>query len=197
MDDFNVNEWIYYFFIKDEDALKELIAYYRPLVISILDKKVLNFRDDPNRFYDCLSRADTQLVECIYRYHLGFRGSFTAFYRQCFMNETINIIKKNVREYRLQFNSISFEEKVSEELFRYNSEVIADQSCDVHEQVMIKLLFEELIQEIMVSFEEDDLKILYLKRKGFTNKEIGTILGKNKRIVDYRIHKIKKYLLTH
>lgn len=196
MEKFNVNEWIYYFFNKDEDALKELIAYYRPLVVGILDKKVVNFRDDPIRYYDCLSRADTLLVECMYRFHLGVEGSFTTFYRQCFINETINIIKMNVREYRHQIRFVSLESQINENIHRYNSDVIPDNRCDVHDEVITKLMVEKAMQSAHGDLSEIDLEIMYLRRKGFSNKEIGRILNKSKSYVTYHINKMKKYFMN-
>ena len=78
----NVNELIYNYYQKDEYALKEIIEFYRPMVIKILQEKC-DFQDNRTAIYkDVLSRADYLLVKCLEHFRYGYNGSFTSFYRR-------------------------------------------------------------------------------------------------------------------
>lgn len=61
----NINELIYRYFQKDEEALAELIAMLRPGVMNVYQKKMEYKKTEPVYREEFLSMADLLLVDCL------------------------------------------------------------------------------------------------------------------------------------
>lgn len=197
MEELNINEWIYYFFCKNEEALHMMIEYYRPMVVSILVEKAYNIQSSQYYFLEALNRMDFVLVDCLYRYQYTSKGTFTAFFRRCVLNEAKNINKKLVREMGYEYNSFSLQDKINEEYRYCNSEFYTFEDSTLHDEVLLKLEVEYLLKDILNELNVKDHKVIYLKRQGLTTDEIAKILNVRQKTVRNRILRIKKYLIEH
>lgn len=193
----NVNELIYNYYQKDEYALKEIIEFYRPMVIKILQEKC-DFQDNRTAIYkDVLSRADYLLVKCLEHFRYGYNGSFTSFYRRSLYNMVVNVVRSYSRERTISYKMLPIYHYVKEDSKYLDlNNAISQSNESVHEEVMLHLEVEEKLTDAKKVFTELDLKILELKQEGFSTAFIAEKLQMNVRSIRYRINKMKKYILS-
>lgn len=191
MERININEWLYYYFCKREDALPVLINYFRPMIVQLMKDKYESFNRDDYTLDDNLSKADTLLVECIEKYHYGYNTSFITYYRQCFINVIYSTLRSKYREQKLYKYDMVYGLKLGEESITY----IADSypsKLGVHDYVLKKIDMEQKFDKLVVGLNDLELKILNLKRLGYNSVQISKMLGLKPKQVQYRINKMKK-----
>lgn len=193
----NVNELIYNYYQKDEYALKEIIEFYRPMVIKVLQEKC-DFGFDRTVIYkDALSRADCLLVNCLEHFRYGYSGSFTSFYRRSLYNMVVNVIRSYSREKTISYKMIPIYHYVKEDSTYLDlNNVISQNDNSLHDEVLLNMEVEKKLADARNMFSKQDMEILKLKQEGFSTVFIAEKLQLNVRSVRYRINKMKKYILS-
>ena len=194
----NINELIYNYYQKDEYALKEIIDYYRPMVIRILSEKIGGITRDRMAFKDSLNQCDILLVNCLDRFRYGYFGSFTTFYRRSMQNFSLNLLRSKYHDAQ-DFYKITPDYRYVKENYEYYdlNTAISDQSLSVHDEVMTNIYIKEKMKEIQDHFSKLDLDIIQMKQQGYSCVYIAEKLNMNVRSVRYRVNKIKKYVFSH
>ena len=89
----NINEWIYYYFIKDEDSLPFLIEYYRPAVTKLFYEKFSYTFKNYYTIDEYYSISDCTLIDCLSNYRFDYHNSFTKFYLHVLQNRMIDLFR--------------------------------------------------------------------------------------------------------
>lgn len=193
----NVHELIYLFYLQDEEALQLLIEYYRPMVRAITASRIQSKKVDPLVIKEYLSLADTLLVDCLYRYRTDINKDFTSLYRQSFKNRSLDLLEKNARKSFSYYSTpISMDQKIAEDESIYLRDIIPAQKMDVQNIAFSKIQLQKIEDALDAHFTGEEARIFYLKKAGYTNKDIAEMLNISVKKVRYVLQKIKKWCIT-
>ena len=193
----NIYESIYLIQMNDFYEMNHLIQYYRPMVTEIwadiFVRKTNTILCERDEFY---SHADL-LYRCIFEYRMDLILTFTSFYRRCTKNKGYDLLRQAIRKQcYLNQACISFDQKVKEDTNLYYSTISTDDSLEVHEIVMDKLMWEHIKTRIMNLFGEEYVQIVDLRMEGYTFKYIAQELGLSCAKVNFMFEKVKKWYTT-
>lgn len=182
----NINEKIYEYFINDEEALLDLIEYFRPLVYTLMKQKMYNTYDDLWARNEMLSYMDLLLIECLHTYRLDSKASFKTYFMRCAQLRMYSVSARMQKHY---FNAdvLSLDVFVQEDIPVYRVNKIEDPRFEPHSLMLADCIKNEAIQ----TFEGWKQEAFSLKLKGFNAKEIGQILHRNEKTVRKALNLIK------
>lgn len=194
----NIYESIYLIQMNDFYEMNHLIQYYRPMVTEIwadiFVRKTNTILCERDEFY---RYADLLLYRCIFEYRMDRVLTFTSFYRRCTKNKGYDLLRQAIRKQcYLNQVCISFDQKVKEDTNLYYSTISTDDSLEVHEIVMDKLMWEHIKTRIMNLFGEEYVQIVDLRMEGYTFKYIAQRLGLSCAKVNFMFEKVKKWYTT-
>lgn len=174
----NVNEQIYLYFCKDEDALVRLIEHYRPMVKGILRHRSLAAREAQK---DLLVQADKLLVDSLHNYRPDASTHFTTYYRTVIHHHTADHLRHELKN-RMQyhFDVVPLDEMAREGRVTLQ-EAIPDQRQAVHELAVARAT----LHSIYAQCDREEQKVLDLRMKGCSYQEIGDAMGIGQRRVRY------------
>lgn len=194
----NINELIYLYFCKDEEALQLLIKVFRPLVYNLIKKQysykigIYDIKDD------FIQIADQQLVLCLETYHPNSDISFAAYYKYCLINRFANTNKKLKTDSLGNHSStLSLDAKIKEDESNYYLELLEDQRENVHQKTLNKLEFNRLMALSSKMFSKEEQKILYYVMDDESMAEIARKMDLTPRQVRYRFAKMKEKIQLH
>ena len=191
----NINELIYLFFQNDEEALEEIIDYYRPMVRAIIATRIQSRQVDPLVIKEYLSLADTLLVDCLQRFRVDLHKDFTSLYRRSFQNRSLDLLEKNARKSFSYYSTpVSMDQRISEDESVYLRDVIPSEKMDVQKIAFSNLQLEYIEKVLEKKFTKEEAEIFHLKKAGYTNKVIAEMLHISAKKVRYVLSKIKKCL---
>jgi RNA polymerase sigma factor (sigma-70 family) len=166
----NVEELVYLHHCKDEDALAQLIEYYKPMVCSLLKTSFDYMESDQDGRKDYEFEAQLALLDALENYQPD-KCSFTTFYRSIFRNRLIDFCKKEKRSKGPLYASISLNGTVRESSVTY--EELLDEGIDLHTQTLDKVYSQQLILELKDHLNAREYKAFLMKLEGFTRAAIG------------------------
>lgn len=184
--------------MNDFYEMNHLIQYYRPMVTEIwadiFVRKTNTILCERDEFY---RHADLLLYRCIFEYRMDRILTFTSFYRRCTKNKGYDLLRQAIRKQcYLNQICISFDQKVKEDTNLYYSTISTDESLEVHEIVMDRLMWEHIKTRIMNLFGEEYVQIVDLRMEGYTFKYIAQKLGLSCAKVNFMFEKVKKWYTT-
>ncbi|MDO4465765.1 MAG: hypothetical protein Q4C49_02015 [Bacillota bacterium] len=190
----NVNEFIYLYFLKDEDAFLNLYQYYYPLIVSTISRTMADMYHMKD---EMLEIAQQVLYECLEKCRVDRHWYFSSFYKRCLQNRLLDFYKYEIiRDYSLKYETIPLDSKVKEDSNTYRYELIPD-SHVLHEHIMLKLETERLDSLARYEFSYLELHVLSLKRLGMKNSEIAKELKIEATKVRSILAKLKKWYAMH
>lgn len=194
----NINELIYLYFCKDEEALELLIKVFRPLVYSLIKKQYqykIGINDSKDDF---IQIADQQLVLCLDSYHPNSDISFAAYYKFCLINRFANTNKKlKTDSLGNHPNTLSLDAKIKEDESNYYLELLEDQRENVHQKTLNKLEYKRLMALSGKMFSKEEQTILAYVMDDVNMTEIARRMDLTPRQVRYRFAKMKKKIQLH
>ena len=194
----DIYESIYLIQMNDFYEMNHLIQYYRPMVTEIwadiFVRKTNTILCERDEFY---RHEDLLLYRCIFEYRMDRVLTFTSFYRRCTKNKGYDLLRQAIRKQcYLNQVCISFDQKVKEDTNLYYSGISTDESLEVHEIVMDKLMWEHIKTRVMNLFGEEYVQIVDLRMEGYTFKYIAQKLGLSCAKVNFMFEKVKKWYTT-
>ncbi len=188
----NLYEWIYSYFLMDEQAFKALVQYFRPITVAILYMLTPNLKDDYDR-NKYLAYADQILYDCLILCRTDQYSKLKGFYRKVLKNRLIDLLKKEFNHSPQRFYSVVSLDELEGNMSSYYYYIDSQFKMSVHDQIMVKLESDDLMKEIQADLSADEWTIFLLKKNGFTSKDIADILQISIRKVSYTLSKIKKW----
>ncbi|MCF0106818.1 MAG: hypothetical protein HUJ53_08660 [Holdemanella sp.] len=190
---FNIYEYIYYYFLMDEEALSILIAYFRPIVHNVINGTALeNFEDVEE--YEFLSLADVTLVNCIHSYRINQKAHFITYYKKAVQNQLYTFIRKLCH---YSYPAVSMDAKISEHTrYQYVDILGYPSTLDTHAHVLLKMEVEAYEKVVQRQLKSIDYDIFTLLKENYSNREIAKTLHISDSKVRYEIKKIQKLLLS-
>lgn len=190
----NIYELIYYFFMNDEDAFEELIEFFRPMTVAIIQAR---FHSVANR-NDYFPLSDCVLYECLQRCRTDRWMLLKPFYGRSLENRLIDAVRvENSHSIQNYYPILQLDQAVREDMEPYASDVVADPKVHIHEQAMLHIQQEYLYEMMDTTFSERELSILALKQCGYSTREIASMYHCSVRKVRYILRKIKNWVLAH
>ncbi len=188
----NLYEWIYSYFLMDEQAFKALVQYFRPITVAILYMLAPNIKDDydRNRY---LLYADQVLYDCLILCRVDQYSKLKGFYRKVLRNRLIDLLKTEFNHSPERFYTVVSLDELDGNMSSYYYYIDNRFKMSVHEEIMLKLESDDLMEEIQAGLSPDEWTIFLLKKNGFTSKDIADILQISVRKVSYTLGKIKKW----
>ncbi|MBB5183643.1 hypothetical protein [Catenisphaera adipataccumulans] len=191
----NYYEWIYLFFQKDPEALPNLMAYFRPLTMTVIRNR-LNVYYQESELADFLDLSGQVMVDCLYRCRTDRITRFDTYYSHCLNNRVIDASKHNVsHSLEAHYPTVHLDAFVREDIAHYVSETIPNRRMNVHDDVMVGIRKLEIEKSMKLYFTDYEISILKLKQIGYTNAEIAEARNISVRKVRYILLKIKKWFL--
>ena len=193
----NINEYIYLYFLNDEEALSMLIDYYRPMVRAIISTRLQSRKVDSLAYREYLSCADTLLIECLYRYHVEAHKDFTSLYRCAFKNRSLDLKEKNDRkDFNYYSTPISLDQKICEDESVYVGDTIPAKKMNVAHIAQCIVELDHIEEVLQKEFSLEEAQIFHLKKEGYSNKEISIQMHISVSKVRYVLMKIKKWCIS-
>ncbi len=194
----NIYEYIYLYFLKDEDALKSLISIYRPITTYLIRRKGIAQQTGDVLIHDYYTLADELMNECINRCQVDKYNHFSAFYKQALINKIIDF-NRVFRNHQIEYHYPTFhlDMYVSEEICQYAYEVLPDRSINIHQQTLDKIEWEQTFIKMKEVFSTNDIKIFKYRLMGYRTSEIASMMNLSIRKVRYNLNKMRKWLMSH
>ena len=193
----NINLYIYLFFLKDEEAFPILKEIFKPLIYHTIGAFQVHSTDCLWNQSDFFLVADMVLLKCLYYFRIHTRFSFASFYKYSLNNKIRDICRTNRRKsFPWDVEIVHLDYLVSEERSQYAVEKIAAQKFSLHETVVNKLLYDEMIQKLFLELDENAKKVLELWLQVYKRKEICRILNLRVYEVNSVLEKVKNYRVS-
>ncbi len=194
----NINEYIYYFFMKDEEALQELIRLLRPMSVALIKERFSSYQMDHSLFQEYLIESDQLLIDCLYRCRVDLYGSFRSFYRRALKNRLIDLGRfRSTHTLEIHYEIVQLDKMVREDIQHYVADIIEDPLSKTHQDVMIAIEKQYIQNEMKRHFSGLENKVIQLRSMGYTVREISDLLHISIRKVRYIILKVKKWYTAH
>lgn len=193
----NLNEWIYYYFIKDEEALPVIIEFFRPVVKSVIQNKFSSQFALYCTQEDYFQMFDQLLVQSLESYRLDSKMGFCNYYCSVVRNRCVDIIRMISRtsSYNLAY-TVSLDMAINETHHTTYGEIISDSDdCSLHDYVVGSITCEQIFEKAQNELKPLDYEILKAKWQGDNCQEIAKQVHLSRQGVQYRIKKIRKWLL--
>ena len=195
MTDINVNEWIYYYFSKNEQALPTLIEHFRPMAISISKKKLCVSYFEYYTMDDYFAMVDTVLVECLESYRYDFNLSFVRLYYRAINNRIIDMLRKFYRYYyETYFCGLNFDSRIDEDDDFLIDKVYNSSHIPMDQFVLETIHVEYILDLALNELSEIEYSILEYRYAGYSSQEISVKLNVSKQLVHYYLKKIRNWI---
>lgn len=173
----NINELIYRYFQKDEEALAELIAMLRPGVMNVYQKKMEYKKTEPVYREEFLSMADLLLVDCLEKYRYDHKVSFLTFYLRALHNRLIDAGRTAFRNDPLltQGHIVYLDRRPGEDASVSMQDLIEDRSASSGRLITSKISLEMALEKIDLKPLQKQAVQMYLD--GYSQREIARHCG--------------------
>jgi RNA polymerase sporulation-specific sigma factor len=181
------NELLYLTEENNEEAFTELIDRYSPKIHAIIGKYKQKAFQVGLDISDLYQEGLIGLINAIKTYNKEREASFKTYAVVLIERELLDLIKRNDRNKdktlnnAISLDNFSLEEKQS----LYNIIEIDNFTPE------LRLINEEITEEVKTELTEFELKVYELKIDGKTNREISLILEKSTRSIENTIQRIK------
>lgn len=193
----NINEWIYYYFIKDEEALPTLMEHFSVMVNNLYKAMVPNELMIAQEYGDYESIAYTTLIDCLHRYRFDSPSNFYTYYYMCLKRNFIDSFRVLKRLFPSDIFTISFDMKIREDNNMYYHDLYSNNGITSDQYVIEKCETEYWLNRANKELRPMDYEILKMKHDGYTVRDICLKYGVSKQFVYYRLKKIRNWFTSH
>ena len=181
------------------DAFEKLLTMYRGFVRYVCQKYYLKDGDDQ----DLVQEATIGLLEAVKAYDYSTRVKFRNFAFICIKRELDSMVSRSNRKKRQVLNNaIPIYSYVEEENARYGSDYYSGENFmkDDKDTPEAALIAQEGLEELMGFLRKEltalEQKVLFLRIKGMSYREITDTLSIQSKAVDNAIQRIRRKVLT-
>lgn len=188
----NDNELIYLISENNEEATELLIKKYKNLITIILKECTSNYNINGLELADLYQEGLIGLLTAIDTFNKEKNILFYTYATVCIRTSILSEIRKSFRnKNRILNNSCSLDslfDNRKDNLY----EIIKDEGSDPSKILDDKESKDELINKITKLLSKNEKVIFDLKLKGASNKEIATLLNKEKKQIENTLFRISK-----
>lgn len=181
------------------DAFEKLLTMYRGFVRYVCQKYYLKDGDHQ----DLVQEATIGLLEAVKAYDYTTRVKFRNFAFICIKRELDSLVSRSNRKKRQVLNNaIPIYSYVEEENARYGSDYYSGENFmkDDKDTPEAALIAQEGLEELMGFLRKEltalEQKVLFLRIKGMSYREITDTLSIQSKAVDNAIQRIRRKVLT-
>ena len=181
------------------DAFEKLLTMYRGFVRYVCQKYYLKDGDHQ----DLVQEATIGLLEAVKAYDYTTRVKFRNFAFICIKRELDSLVSRSNRKKRQVLNNaIPIYSYVEEENARYGSDYYSGENFmkDNKDTPEAALIAQEGLEELMGFLRKElttlEQKVLFLRIKGMSYREITDTLSIQSKAVDNAIQRIRRKVLT-
>jgi len=188
----NDNELIYLANEHNEDATNLIIKKYKNIILSVLKEYQKKYDIFGVEIADLYQEGLIGLLNAIETFDTNKDILFYTYARVCIRTSIMSEIRRTFRnKNRILNNSYSLD------LLYDNSatslyEIIKDETSNPDKIIINEENQNELIENIKKLLSKSEITIFELKLKGLTNKEICSLLEKDKKYVENTLFRINK-----
>lgn len=187
---YNDNELISLCLDKHEEAMNILINKYKPVIINIINdfyKKYDIYGIDKSDLYQ---EGLIGLLNAVETYDKDKDILFFTYANACIKSGIMSEIRRTFRnKHRLLNNSISLDKELNDN--QLLSDIIHDNSSNPDNILLDKEKTKEITQSLKKVLSKAELEIFNLRLNGLSNKEISSLINKDKKYVENTIFRIK------
>lgn len=188
----NDYELLYYIHQNDEMSFNYLVDNYRRYIyyiINLFKKKYFFFGYDDQ---DLFNEAIILLNECVYTYREDLNIKFSSYFIACLKRRYLYLIRNlSNNKNRSHAFALSLDACVQcDEMDLYN--IIPNQEMAINEVVTNSYLIENAIEAMKNNLSKVENQIIYYYIKGYSYKEIESIISVGTKKIDNTIQKYRK-----
>lgn len=173
MEMFNINESLYFIHQHNDEALKDLINYYRPMVTALWNEYLAFRQVEPVLRREYYTYADVVLMDCINQFRGGSSPEFNAYYRKALRNRTFDLLRVLKSSSLFAYDKVAYlDMKVNEAKIDSYCESVDDKDC-LNEKVITKLQVEWIFNQLSVHYDELFANIFKYRYEGYTIADIS------------------------
>ncbi|MGL5413953.1 sigma-70 family RNA polymerase sigma factor [Cetobacterium sp.] len=180
---------------KDSEAIELLIKKYRNIIFAVMREHTLYLKG--MELDDFIQEGSLGILKAIKYFNNSKNVKFSSFVRLCVKSELISFVKKHSSKRHDILTDIIYCRKFTDKEVAYDSiiEEVYSSDRDNPERILfIKELFKEIkifLKKELSTFEQE---ILILLSRGYSYKEICTLLKKEPKKIDNTIQRIRQKL---
>ena len=194
----NVNEWIYYFFIKDEEAFDVLSQHYKPMMLSVCRQVCGNEYLEWQTIEDFFQLGDMILLECLLKYRFDLTTDFSLFFYVNLRNRAVDEGRYMIHStFSPYFSAISLDQKIREDNNMYYRDIVENiNGINEENFILTKSEVEYYMSIAKKKLKSVDYGILSMYIQGYSMKDICTKYGISRQGTYYHLKKAQSYLLS-
>ncbi|MGL4865046.1 MAG: sigma-70 family RNA polymerase sigma factor [Cetobacterium sp.] len=181
--------------LNDNEAVEILIKKYRGTIFSVIREYTLYLKG--MELDDFIQEGSLGILKAIKYFNDSKNVKFSSFVRLCVKSELISFVKKHSSKRHDILTDIIYCRKFTDKELVYDSiieEVYSSDKDNPERILFIKELFKEMkifLKKELSVFEQE---ILILLSKGYSYREICTLLKKEPKKIDNTIQRIRQNL---
>ena len=182
---------------KDEIAYEWLFEKYKRVIWLIINNTTVRFQPRGVERNDLYQEGLISLNEAIIAFREDIKAPFYSFAYLCIERQIKTYIRKfNGLTTRQFYQSLSLDRCISEDENLYLKDVL---STEKYQTVSPFEIFNKELKQLLVSDSLNDLEkaILILKLRGYTYKEISSLVKCEVKYIDNTIQKIKNRIYVY
>lgn len=186
--DFNDYELLDAIYSINEDASEILLYKYRPLIVNIATK-MLKYCDGGVDLNDLVQEGMMGLNDAINTFNENKEANFGTYAKLCIERKIYSIVKSSKR-YKNKYLNDSIALEYNQDDLTVDKYLI-DKETDPSKVVEECETIQYLLKELNAQLTDVEKQVFDLKTNNFTYREIAEILGKDPKIVDNAIQRIR------
>ncbi len=193
----NDYELLYMIRQSDETAYLWLLEKYKRVIWMIINNSTLKYQPRGVERNDLFQEGLISLHEAIGAFREDIKAPFYSFAALCIERQIKTYLRKfNGLTTRQFYHSLSLDRCISEDENLYLKDVL---STEKYQRASIFEKFNKELKQLLISDCLNDLEksILILKLRGYTYKEIATMVNCEVKYIDNTIQKIKNRIYVY
>lgn len=174
-----------------EEAKEELVNKYTGIIYTISKKYLSIATSFGIEEKDLVQEGLIGLTKAIETYNIDKEVLFYTYATHCIESSIKTALKIASRKKNISLNnSVSLDEMYESETSNIN-EILRDETSDPSLQILSKEELKELIDKVIELLAPFETEVFNLRMKGYSNEEVASILGKDKRSIENTISRIR------
>lgn len=188
----NDDELLYLIYQMDELSLQQFVDKYA----AIISETITFYFNFPRKHYlsdDIMADAISLLYDAIYSYRFDMETNFATYFHKILKNMLTNVTRAAFTfEGKCLRSSVSLDYQVKD-AYSPMLDVIPNKDITLEGvHYLDKTQYHETIEKMCESLNARERRILFLRLKGHSYREIAELLHIDKKKVDNTLHKIRK-----
>ncbi len=196
----NDNELIYLCSENNEDAINIMINKYKNCILNILKEDLKKYNIVGIDVADLYQEGLIGLIHAINTFDKERDNTFYTYANACIKTNIMSALRQSFRlKNRILNNSYSLDKLIEDSNNSYY-ELFKDENNDPNKVLLNEEENNEIINRIKSKLSNSECTIFELKLKGLSNKEIATLIDRDRKYVEnamFRINKKYKELIQN